>query len=106
MFPMRWKKGEDRRSRIFATAGEAGRLPCPLCTLPLDADLPIQLVAVGPWPDDEESQRRYREDRWHTAVAAGMHAGCVESLVISNALERFVSELEVVGPDGRAARGE
>jgi hypothetical protein len=99
MFYVRWKAGEDRRGRIFPTAGAVGGLPCPVCTRRLDADLPIQLIAIGPDPDSEESQRKYREDRWHTAMAAALHAGCAAALS-DDVLERFVDELEVVGPDG------
>jgi hypothetical protein len=100
MIYVRWRKGEDRRGRIFPTAGSVsvGALPCPLCAVPLAADLSIQLVAVGPDPDSPEAVRKHDEGRWHTAMAVAMHAGCVADLSDAE-LEVLISELEVVRTD-------
>ena len=90
MIYVRWRKGESRRGRVFPQAGQIGYQPCPHCGVPLAADLPIQLIAVG--PDDDEGCSRYEAGRWFSCTAVAMHASCADCLT-DDELETLISEL-------------
>lgn len=95
---VRWQRDELRRCRVFPplTQGHPSEhAPCALCDRPLGDGHDVQLVAVG--PDDDEGRQLHAAGRWYTALAACMHASCVDSLD-GQALAELVTGLTRLDP--------
>jgi hypothetical protein len=74
---LRWRRGHPRTSRVFPPLTpdhSAYAEPCAVCHEPLGNGALVQLLAVGPEPDDREA---CIDGRWIAAVALLFHAECV-----------------------------
>lgn len=74
---VRWQRDEPREQRVFPPLDVSHPMadaPCKVCEQPLGNGTPIQLLAIGPEPDELV---RHVDGRWYTAVALAFHAACL-----------------------------
>jgi hypothetical protein len=92
---LRWRRGEPRAGRTFAGPEPdhpAHAASCVACGERLGDGRAIQVVAIGPDPDDAEDVLRDARGLWYSAVAVIIHADDVADLGESG-LERLVGQL-------------
>lgn len=97
--PVRWRATESRRCASFAPLADnhplvVKQVPCVICN-ELLAGSRTQLLAVGPWPGDEEDEERHSAGRWYAAMAVVVHERCLTELS-SDQVEELVEQLEEV----------
>jgi hypothetical protein len=95
---VRWRATESRRCNSFPPPAHNHPLvehsvACLICE-ELLAESRIQLLAIGPFEDDEEAQDRYDADRWFTAMAVVVHERCLSQLS-DDQVERLVAQCGV-----------
>ena len=99
MYYVRWKKGENVRGRVFPPLDSdhpSTGTDCLLCDIVLSNGTEVQLLAVGPDPQDEESIEKFEQDRWFNALAVLVHHACAEQCSDVDLIE-FFSTLRIGG---------
>jgi hypothetical protein len=99
---VRWRATDSRRCHAFPAPAENHPLvrhsvACLICN-ELLAGNRIQLLAIGPFEDDDEAQDRHDSGGWYTAMAAVVHERCLSELS-DDQVEKLIGELaEVPAP--------
>lgn len=63
-------------------------------TGPIGITLPVQLLVIGPDPNDDEAHERHNAGRWYTALALIVHATCLRSAT-DEELDKIAGEVEL-----------
>jgi hypothetical protein len=103
---VRWKSDLSRRCHVFEPLGAdhpAVAATCVFCLQLIGTTAPVQLVAIGPFPDDDEAQEKHEAGRWYSAAAIVVHRPCVGALD-NTQLEQVICSLEGLGYDFRPSR--
>jgi hypothetical protein len=96
---VRWRRGESRRGKVCGPlAPDHGMhgADCVLCEQPLAGE-PVQLIIVGPHPDDPNAEDKHEAGRWYNASAAIGHEGCVTASS-DERLDRLCNDELIIRP--------
>lgn len=101
MIYVRWKKGEERRSRLFPPVGDErpdiAELECLGCEDQIGTDHSYKLVAIG--PTDDGARASHEAGGWYAAGAAVMHSFCANDMT-DEQLDELAADLVVITPGG------
>ena len=96
---VRWRMQESRRLRAFPPRSPdhpATNAQCLICNHRIGSDVGMQLLAVGPDPEDAEDVAKALAGRWFTACALIVHEPCLAGLDDTQ-VETLVGELVPMG---------